>query len=101
MLGPRNFELAGGLDVHSGRDTVVDDDGETLAARPQAETAPIELEAQGARIVAIAVGKHEYLVADVRVLAPRVHHENVVHGHAGDGVDTLRLEAFRVLNESG
>src|SRR6185295_7978897 len=100
VLGGGNFKLARRLDVHALRDPVVDEDRETLAARAHAEAAAVELEAERLSVVTIAIGEHQHLVADVRMLAPRVHHEHVVHGHAGDGVDAFTLDVGCVLHEA-
>ena len=89
VLGGRDLELAGRLDVHMRGDALVDHDREALAAHAHAETLGIQFQPQGARIVAVAIGQHQHLVADVGCLAPGIHDEHVIDRHAGDGIDAL------------
>jgi len=93
-----DLELPGCLHVQLLDDAVVDHHGEALAAMAHAEATGIELQPEGPGELGITVSQHEDLVAHAPVLAPGVHHENVVDRHAGDSVDALRLDLPRVLD---
>src|ERR1700744_4048592 len=89
VIGGRHLELARRLDIDMLSLAVLDDEGEALAARSHAEARSVQLQSERLGVLAVAVGEHQDLVADVARLAPRVHHENVVDGGAGNGVDAL------------
>ena len=75
----------------------------TAARKPvgaHAEAGPGDVDAHGAGEVGGAVGHHHHLVADVLVLAPGVHYEDVVDREADDEVDALGLERVGALNEA-
>ena len=82
-------------------DAILDDGREALAARAHAELARVELESECARILAVAVREHLHLAGGLARFAPSLHHEHVVDGHAGDGVDTLGLQLLDVVDEAG
>jgi hypothetical protein len=67
-----------------------------VAAGPDAEphglVGEVELDAHGARQLAVAVRQEQHLVPDPQTLLPRAHHEGVVDGDAGHGVDALGAE---------
>jgi acetylornithine deacetylase/succinyl-diaminopimelate desuccinylase-like protein len=94
----RDLELAGGLDVELLDCALLEDHGEALVALSQAELRSVHLQAELAGEIAVAVGQHHDLARGALGLAPGVHHERVVHGHARDEVDTLGLEGLGVLD---
>ena len=71
---------------------VLDDHGVALAAHAEAVLGQVHRQAHGVGELAVAVAQHHHLVARLLVLAPGAHHECVVDGNAGDGVDALRLD---------
>jgi len=101
VLGRRDLEGARLLDEQVLDDAVVDDHGIALAARAEAELRAVHGEAHRLGELAVAVAQHEHLVAGLLVLAPGTHHERVIDGNAGDGVDTLRLELVSFGHEPG
>src|SRR4029453_9480385 len=95
------LEGAGLLDEQLLDDAAIDDHGIALAARAQAELRALHGEAHRLGELAIAVAQHQDLVACLLVLAPGTHHERVVDGNAGDGVDTLRLQLLSLGHKTG
>src|SRR5205814_1191142 len=93
-------ELAGRFDVELRDDAVLHDHRETLASRSHSELARVELEAERARVLAVAVREHQHFVAHLARLAPGTHHEHVVHRHAGDRVDSFLLDRVGVRDEA-
>src|SRR6185369_13921126 len=90
-LGARLLQ-AGLVDEHLLDLAVVDDHAIALRALAHAEARGVELEAEGLRELAVAVGQHADLAAAALILAPRAHDEGIVHGDADDLLHALRLE---------
>src|SRR5262245_10484550 len=100
-FGARDLELPGGLDVDLLDDAVLDDHREALVPRAEAELRAVHLEAELPRELAVTVREHHHLARGSLGLSPRVHHEGIVHGDAGDEVDALRLDGVGVLDVAG
>src|SRR3546814_9130899 len=66
--------------------------GEALRAGAEADAGSVELEAERLGEGGVAVGQQLHLLANLLIPAPGIHHEGIVHRHAGDGVDALRSE---------
>src|SRR5262249_20504851 len=99
-FGARYLEGARSLDVERFHDAVVNQHGIALRARAHAVARPVHREADRLGELAVAVGEHHHVVADLLVLAPCVHDEGVVHRQAGDRVDALGLDRLGVVDEA-
>jgi hypothetical protein len=77
------------------------DHGKTLTAHAEPEAAAVHFETEGASVVAVAVGQHRHLVADLAVLAPGVHDEYVVYRHAGNDIDVPGHDFVGVFDKAG
>src|SRR6266403_347852 len=101
VFGRGHLELPGRLDVDLGRQAIAHDERKALATRTHAKALGVELQSERARILAVAVREHQDPVTHARGLAPGVHDEHVVHGHARDGVDALGADLIGQLHETG
>nr|QQZ49843.1 DNA-3-methyladenine glycosylase [Phenylobacterium glaciei] len=108
VVGGRDLEFAGGLDVQFLHHAVLDDHGIALRAQAQAELGAVHVQANGLGEIAGRVGDHLDGVHHALVLAPGLHDEGVVDGKADDGVDALGrdvggevLVAGHVLGRAG
>src|SRR5690606_33250245 len=88
------------LDIEGGDHAVVDDHGVALGAGTHAEAGGVELKANGLGELAGAVGEQEQVLC-ILGLAPGAHHEGVVDGDAGHGVDALGLDLVHVHHVAG
>ena len=82
------------------RNAVLDDQCKALTTHAHAETRAIKYEIECLRVVPVTVGKHEHCIADVAILAPGMHDEYIINGHASHRVDALRLECLSLLHEA-
>ena len=60
----------------------------------------IQLQAKHLGIIAVAVGKHQNLIANVAILAPSVHDEHVIDRHAGNRVNALTQQFIGMLDKT-
>src|SRR3977135_2123592 len=101
VFGRGHLELPWRLDVDVGGHAIARDDREALATRPHAIALGIQFQSKRPGVLAVAVREHHDLVTDARGLAPGVHDEHVVDGHARNGVDAPGTDLIGQLHEPG
>ena len=101
LVSRRHSERPSFLQVEQLDRPVLDQGRIPPRADAQALVGEVELGADGLGEQRASVGQEQDLVARVDRAAPRVHHEGIVDGDAGDGVDALGAELVRLLDEAG
>eukprot|EP00268_Persea_americana_P006501 TRINITY_DN12345_c0_g1_i1.p2 TRINITY_DN12345_c0_g1~~TRINITY_DN12345_c0_g1_i1.p2 ORF type:complete len:205 (+),score=39.93 TRINITY_DN12345_c0_g1_i1:425-1039(+) len=90
------------LQIQHLNDSIIDQ--HRVPSRPHPEphrlVAKVELHPDLARELTVPVGEQQDLVADLEVLLPCAHHEGVIDGDAGDGVDALGAEVAGLFDEA-
>ena len=81
-------------------DAIINHNGKALPTHPHAESAGIEFQSESARVLAIAVGEHDDLLANTSILTPCIHDEYVVDCHTGNCVDTFCGQLFGLINKA-